>query len=95
MKNRLNYTYRKTSVKNTKIISDYSLIMANIFLKIIVRAINLNYEFVFIDETKIQQINSNFYCWKKKGEYIFNDIKNKQQRNLIMAVSPKGLIFIK
>ena len=29
----------------------------------------------------------------KKGEFIFNDIKNNQKANLIMAVSPGGFIY--
>ena len=67
--------------------------MANLFLKVLARAIKLKYVLVFLNESKLQQINSNFYCWKKRDEYIFNDIKNNQKANLIMAVSPNGFIY--
>lgn len=69
--------------------------MANAFLKILIRAIRLKYELVYIDESKIQQINSNLHCWRKNNEYLFNDIKDYQKRNLIMAISPNGLIYYK
>jgi len=69
--------------------------MANVFLKILIRAIRLKYELVYIDESKIQQINSNLHCWRKNNEYLFNDIKDYQKRNLIMVVSPNGLIYYK
>lgn len=88
-------SYRKTVVKNAKIITDLSLKMATVFLKIIIRAIKLKYNLVFVDESKIQQVNSNLHCWRKNNEHIFNDIKNYKKTNLIMAVSPSGFIYYK
>lgn len=93
LKNRLNYSYRKTSIKNSKIITENSIKMATIYLKIILRAIKLKYELIFIDESKIQQINPNLYCWRKSEEFIFHNIKSLQKANLIMAVSPNGLVY--
>ena len=95
LKNKLEFKYCKTSIKNTKIITNNSLKMANAFLKILIRAIRLKYELVYIDESKIQQINSNLHCWRKNNEYLFNDIKDYQKSYLIMAVSPNGLIYYK
>ena len=95
LKNKLNFSYRKTAIKNSKIITNQSLKMANLFLKIMIRAIKLNYDLIFIDESKIQQINNNLHCWRGKGEYIFSKIKKMEKRNLIMGVSPSGLIYYK
>ena len=94
-KNKLEFKYRKTSIKNAKTITNNSLKMANAFLKILIRAVRLKYELVYIDESKNQQINSNLHCWRKNNEYLFNDIKDYQKSNLIMAVSPNGLIYYK
>ena len=93
LKNRLNYAYRKTAIKNSKIISKESLKMSNIFLKVILRAIKLKYELIYVDESKIQQVNSNLHCWKKSKECIFHKAKNFQKRNLVMEVSPNGLVY--
>ena len=95
LKNKLEFKYCKTSIKNTKIITNNSLKMANAFLKILIRAVRLKYELVYIDESKNQQINSNLHCWRKNNEYLFNDIKDYQKSNLTMAVSPNGLIYYK
>ena len=93
IKNRLKLSYRKTVIKNSKILSKNSIKMVNIFLKVIIRAIKLNYELIYLDESKIQQINSNLHCWRGKGENIFQNIKNYQKKNLLLAVSPQGFIY--
>ena len=80
LKNRLNYTFRKTATKNSKLLLDNYQKMTNIFLKIIIRAIKLKYELIFIDETKIQLFNSNLYCWRKKGEMIFHGEKGIKKK---------------
>ena len=95
LKNRLEYKYRKTVIKSEKILSNDSLIMANLFVEIFVRGLRLKYNFIYIDESKIQQVNSNLYYWRKADEYLFNEIKDCQKRNLIMVVSPNGLIYYK
>ena len=95
LKNRLNYSFRKTATKNSKLLLSNYQKMTNLFLKVIIRAIQLKYELIFIDETKIQLFNSNLYCWRKKGEIIFHGEKEIKKQNLILAVSPTGLIYSK
>ena len=95
LKNRLNYSFRKTSTKTSKLLSSNYQKMTNLFLKVIIRAIQLKYELIFIDETKVQLYNSNLYCWRKKGEMIFHGEKEAKKKNLILAVSPFGLIYSK
>ena len=93
LKNRLKLSYRKTVIKNSKILSKNSIKMAKIFLKIIIRAIMMKYDLIYLDESKIQQVNSNLHCWRGSREHIFKDIKKFQKRNLLLAVSPKGIIY--
>ena len=95
LKNRLKLSYRKTAIKNLKIISPIYLKMANIFLKIIIRAIKLNYTLIFLDESKIQQVNSNLHCWRGNNDYIFNNSNSRKKTNLLLAVSPNGFIHYK
>ena len=33
------------------------------------------------------------HCWRGKGENIFQNIKNYQKKNLLLAVSPQGFIY--
>ena len=53
----------------------------------------MKYDLIYLDESKIQQVNSNLHCWRGNREHIFQDIKKFQKRNLLLAVSPKGFIY--
>ena len=54
LKNRLKLIYRKTVIKNSKIRSKNSIKIAKIFVKIIIRAIIMKYDLIYLDELKIK-----------------------------------------
>ena len=93
IKNVLKYKYRKTTLKNTKLLENYSIKNSYFFLKIFLRAVSLNIQPIYLDEAGFFTKNSNFYTWRQENEEIFTKIEDRKKINLIMAVSPQKIIY--
>lgn len=87
LKNTLGYKFLKTTVKNSKLAEKNYIRDSFFFLKIILRAIRMGMEIVFIDESGFFTQNNHFRCWRKKSQEIYNPIKDNKKVNLIMAVN--------
>lgn len=87
MKNTLGYKFLKTTVKNSKLAEKNSIRDSFFFLKIILRAITMGLEIIFIDESGFFTQNNHFRCWRKNSQEIYNHIRDNQKVNLIMAVN--------
>lgn len=92
MRRRLKYHYLKTAIKNKKLCDKKYIIMSFFFLKIILRALIFDANFVFVDEAGFYVSNPNYRCWRKKNQDIYNKINTKKKLNLIMGVSKKKII---
>lgn len=92
IKNKLKYKYRKTMIKNHDLDNLKYKIISNIFIKVIIRAMKMNMDFVFIDESKFSLINNNFRTWIKKNDNIHYGPKEKKKLNMILAVSTNQVI---
>lgn len=86
IKNKLGYSYLKTTYKNNYLRSKNAIILCLCFIKIFVRLMKFNYEIIFIDESKVEAINSHLRCWRKRDETIYFGSGQKNKVNLIMAV---------
>ena len=86
IRNVLKYSYRKTKVKNNKILADNSILSSYTFLKIFIKALSLNLKPVFLDESGFFSQNNNFHTWRNKNEELFFKIDEHKKINLIMAV---------
>ena len=53
----------------------------------------LGYDFIFLDESKLELKNNHFRVWRKKEEIITFGINNNAKKNLILAVSKNEIIF--
>ena len=95
MRNELGLRYLKTTLKTNYLKSEPSLISSLGFIKAFVKCIKLGFDPIYIDESKIENINNHFRCWRYKSEQIFfgNQIKNKS--NLILAVGVDNVIKYK
>ena len=82
----LKYSYRKTKIKNNKLLNSISLVYSYFFLKVFIRAISLGLEPIFLDESGFYSENNNFYTWRKQDDEIYCKIDDKKRLNLIMAV---------
>lgn len=91
MRNHLGYHYRKTTIKNPKLLDDYSILMAFIFIRIIIRAIELGLNLIYFDEVGFNLENNNFYTWKNKEIYfiVVQNTTKKYKLNVILSIDKK------
>ena len=90
----LNLHYRKTSLKNPKILEQNYLIMSLIFLNCIVRGIELGLNLIYIDEVSFEIENNNFYTWRGNDDIIIDGPKsdNKKRFSSIMAINEDEIL---
>jgi len=87
IKNKLNLSYRKTIIKNSKLLSEVYIKYSFYFLKILLRSLTLELDPIFIDECGFTTQNKNYYTWRKGNEIKYGQIDDRKKINLIMAVS--------
>ena len=92
---KLNYSFRKTSIKNSKLLSTESMKQTFFVLKVILRIIKLGGELVYIDESAFYNQNNNFKMWRKGDQDIYFDIKENKKVNLILAVTSSKVVYYK
>ena len=97
LKNHLNIRYFKTSIKNPKLKDDNYILMEFLFIRGIIRSLELNLNLIFIDETGFNIQNNNFHTWRRRNEEILNGpkCKVKERINLILSVSKEKIIHRK
>ena len=93
----LKYHYRRTNVKNPKIKEIQSKIMSLIFLNIIIRALQLDLNIIYLDEVGFSLENSNYFTWKKEGDIIVGGAKNytKSRVNALIAINEEKILLSK
>lgn len=95
LKNKLKYKFRRTMIKNISLNKLEYKIMSFIFIKIIIKAMMVNYNFIFIDESNFLLVNNHFRTWiNEKESFHYGPIK-KEKINIILAVSVNKVINFK
>jgi len=69
--------------------------MSFIFIKIIIRAIKLKFNIIFVDESNFKLQNPNFKTWIKNDEFPNYGYKNNDKINFLLAVSANKVINYK
>lgn len=92
LRKKMDYRFLKTTYKTKKIISDDIKLHSFFFIKAFVKFIKLDFNFIFIDETKIELINNHMRCWRKPDEQILFGNNSKEKKNLILAISKSEVI---
>ena len=95
LKNKLNYHFLKTSVKNIKITYSNSLFMSLCFIKNIIRALILGYSILYMDESSLLSKNNNYKCWRRNNEQIYSKMKPTARSNLLLIISKNKVINYK
>ena len=97
LKNHLNLRYLKTSPKNPKLQEDNYILMEFLFIRGIIRSLELKLNLIFVDETGFNIQNNNFHTWRARNEEILNGpkYKVKERINLILSVSKEKIIHKK
>ena len=77
----LGFQYRKTKIKNSKLEDINYIIMSYGFIKGIIKAIDLKFNIIYIDECGFQLENNNLRIWRRPGDEIIGgaikDLKKK------------------
>ena len=92
MKNKLGLHYIKTCKKSNFLNTHEGIFSCMAFIKILIKAVILGFELIFVDESTFKLNKSNFKCWRKYDEQIYFGKCNRDKVNLIAAVS-KNEIF--
>lgn len=95
IKNKLKYKFRRTLIKNIDLNKTKYKIMSFIFIKIIIRAMLNNFNFIFIDESNFLLVNNHFRTWVKEKENLHYGPKKKDKINIILAVSVREVVNYK
>ena len=90
LRNKLKFSYKKTKPKDLN--KPICVKMSFLFIKIILRAIELNLNIVFIDESHFHLKQPNFKTWIKKREFPHIGSKKNEKINFLLAVSKNKLI---
>ena len=87
--------FRKTSIKNPKLLKENYLLMEYSFLIGIIRSLEENLNIVYIDETGFQNDNNNLRLWRQNNESIFGgpEADNKKRINLILAINSSEILL--
>ena len=93
--NKLEYCFRKTSIKNEVLLSKNSIRQVYFVLKILLRCMKLNFEIIFLDESNFSTNNNNFKTWRHENDLIYHKIKKIDKINLLLAVSSNKIINYK
>ena len=92
MKNKLGLHYIKTCKKLNFLNTHEGIFSCMAFIKILIKAVTLGFELIFVDESTFKLNKSNFKCWRKYDEQIYFGKSNRGKINLIAAVI-KNQIF--
>ena len=95
LRKQLNYRFLKTNYKTRKIESYNNKIHCFFYIKAFIRCLKLNFNFIFVDESKIELTNNHLRCWRKKEENIFFGNTSKQKLNLLLAIGKSNIIYYK
>ena len=87
--------YRKTTLKNPKLLEDEYFLMSYGFIIGIIKYLELNFDLVYIDECGFQIQNNNLRYWRKENDEIYGGPKtnNKSKINLILAINKKEILL--
>ena len=92
LRNKLKFSFKKICLKPKDLEKPNYKQMGFIFIKILIRALYLNYNIVYIDESNFQLQNSNFRSWIKKEDPSHYGYKGNGKINFLMAISQNNII---
>ena len=92
IKNKLKYRFKKTIVKNKDLDKYKYKLISFIFIKIMIKAMRENINFIFIDESNFRLSNTHFKTWVKPNDNLHYGPHTKDKINLILAVSVNKIV---
>lgn len=95
LRHHLKMHFRKTTIKNPKLLKENYILMEYAFLIGIIKAVEEKLNLIYIDETGFQNDNNNLYLWRKNNEQIYggSESDKKKRINLILAIEETEIII--
>lgn len=90
---KLKYSFRKSTIKTSILLTKNSIIKSLLFIKTIVRAICEKRNWIFCDESNIWLWNNHVRRWRKPKEEIYFSQTQRQKWSLIAGIGDKGYLF--
>lgn len=95
MRNKLLLNFKKSILKPKKLDNLIYKKMSFLFIKCIIRAINLNFRLIFIDESYFKIKNNNFRFWQDKNDPCHYGNENNNKSNFLLAIGIDEIIHYK
>ena len=92
IKNKLGYSFKKTTVKNKDLDNTKYKLISFIFIKVIIKSMIENLNFIFIDESNFCLSNNHYRTWVKHNDNLHYGPRTKDKINLVLAVSVNKII---
>ena len=86
LKKELGFRYLKTTLKNNNLKKESGILDCFGFVKAFTKCLELRYNPIFLDESKIELINNHYKCWRYSSEEIYFGNSSREKNNLILAV---------
>ena len=93
LRKELGFRYLKTTLKNNNIKRESGILDCFCFIKIFEKCMELGYNPIFLDESKIELVNNHYKCWRKYHEEIYFGSSNREKCNLILAVGIDRIFY--
>ena len=93
LRRQMDYRYLKTIYKTKKIENFDNKLYSFFFIKAFAKCLKIGFEFIFIDESKVELLNNHYKCWRRKDEQICFGANNKCKKNLILAITKGEIIY--
>ena len=93
LKKKIGYRYLKTCLKNERANTIISKRQKFFFIKIISRIILFKGNLIFLDECGFCNYNCNYRIWRKKDDIIYQELKENEKFNLLMAVTKNKVVY--
>ena len=93
LRKKLNYRYLKTCFKNRRIESDVNKMHCFFFIKSFIKCAKLGFQFIFLDESKLEIKNNHYRAWRKKEEQLVFGENPGIKKNLFLAIGAKDIVL--
>ena len=95
LKNKFHFVFRKTILKPKVLENLLYKKMSFLFIKSMLRALKLKFDFVFLDETNFKLQNMNYKMWRNPNDFCHYGLINKNKINFLLAVGKNNIINYK
>lgn len=95
LKNKFQLSFRKTALKPKILDNILYKKMSFLFIKSMIRALSLNFNFVFLDESNFKLNNTNYRMWRSQNDFFHYGNIKRGKKNFLLAIGVNEVIHYK